>query len=77
VSISVPYLTSMSEIVVISNTFTHWPMGFFGILRLCQYFRLHRDGWYDDGLMMNWEGFGRRRSWPNRGTFPDLPGGTN
>jgi hypothetical protein len=25
--------------------------------------------------MMNWKGFVRKRSWPNRGTAPDFPEG--
>jgi hypothetical protein len=25
---------------------------------------------------MNWKGFGRKQSWPNRGTIPVFPGGT-
>jgi hypothetical protein len=32
--------------------------------------RLISIGWQDDWSMMNWEGFGRKRSWPNWGTIP-------
>jgi hypothetical protein len=27
-------------------------------------------------MMMNWKGFGRKRSWPNRKVYRHLPGGT-
>jgi hypothetical protein len=40
------------------------------ILRRTQQLRLCSVEWQDKGWIMNWKGFGRKQSWPKRGTFP-------